>query len=534
MSGPTPEQARDRLLARVAARENLTEFAKFVDIPGVPITAEASDSVWDVVETPLAKHHILILQVLQDLVEDKLEHDGKVVRRVMLMFPPGSAKSTYATVVFPAWMMGTRPGIETILTGYGDTIVKRHGKRCRQLVDSEPFRELFGCGLDPQTKAANEWQSANGSSYKGAGITAGITGFRTSLLVWDDLVKGREDADSATMRNKVWNAYTDDARSRKTPGAHEVGIGTRWHEMDHIGAILPEGYAGESGFIDCRDGNTWLVVCCAAQCEREDDPLEREIGELIWPEWFGDDPEGDYWRDKRVNPRSWASLYQQRPAPEEGLYFKKDWTNHYRDLPSKMDYYISWDGAVSDADSADETVIAVWGVDTAGRIHMVTVWRARATMDVWISQLVTLAQQWKPAAIVGEGGVIRRAAEPYLSREMRARGAFYLTEYVTRSADKSAMARPAQAMMAAGQILFPTTTDADDFLDQMYRFPTAAHDDCVDTLANLCLYLEQIWAAAPPKHEPQPHAGILSHELKVSSLMPKKKSKRSKYAVTRR
>ena len=155
------------LLQRRRARERLTEYAKFIDIPGVPLPEEyepedgwndpeyiervgdlvedLNDHSFNVVETELAIHHTIVLDTCQDLVERNLryyfdddgeiqpctpEYRGKyhVCMRVMLMLPPGSAKSTYASVVFPTWQMGNNPNHEIILTGYGDTICKRHGK----------------------------------------------------------------------------------------------------------------------------------------------------------------------------------------------------------------------------------------------------------------------------------------------------------------------------------------------------------------------------------------------------------------------
>jgi len=106
----TVEEAKKLLRQKIKAKTSLVDFAKYVDIPGVPVDEEnIPDSRFQVVETPLAFHHELILDALDRMVKGKLQHKGKVVRRVMLMFPPGSAKSTYASVVFPPWFMGNNP-----------------------------------------------------------------------------------------------------------------------------------------------------------------------------------------------------------------------------------------------------------------------------------------------------------------------------------------------------------------------------------------------------------------------------------------
>jgi phage terminase large subunit-like protein len=264
-----------------------------------------------------------------------------------------------------------------------------------------------------------------------------------------------------------------------------------------MGRILPEGYAGESGYMLCRDGNVWLVICLAAQCERKDDPLGRQIGEMIWSEWFGE----GYWAEKRMNPRSWASLYQQRPAPEEGAFFKREWFKRYEVLPLG-DNWIGFDGAVTDEEEnseADDTVLQVWRVDEFARLYLVDEYCKATTMDIWIEVMLKKGIAFKPMKIVGESGIIRRAAEPFLKRAMLKMKAWFAFEWVTRHSNKPAMARGAQAMAASGQIFIPYGQVGDDFIDECLRFPTSKKDNRVDAFVNLCLHLEHIWEASPPK-----------------------------------
>jgi hypothetical protein len=465
-------QAVTLLTNRAEAQDNLITFARTIDIPAVPV--ENTNDEWEMVDTPLAAHHLLTLYALQSMTCGRLLYDpitlkpitiptprglewvtapvgsprlggssfkvidpspmplpgslplpptvseaidstqnitftdeetsekcentrhsnpvshtdgrhsgdenilipghipkqltegirAEICRRVMIMQPPGSAKSTYGSVVFPVWEMGRTKGTEMILTGWGDPICRKHGKRARKICESDLYRGIFSTGLDRDTRAAEDWGLENESTYKSSGINSGVAGFRCDGLVWDDLTKNRKEADSETIRNDTYNAYIDDARSRKKPDAWEVGIGTRWHEDEIMGRILPEGYAGESGYILCRDGNVWLVICLPAECERDDDPLGREKGEMIWSEWFGE----NYWAEKRVNARSWGSLYQQRPAPEEGIMFKKEDFKFYDVLPMG-DNWMCIDPAVSEEDDADDTAILVFRVDEFARIH---------------------------------------------------------------------------------------------------------------------------------------------------------------------
>lgn len=439
-----------------------------------------------------------------------------VCSRVMVMMPPGSAKSTYASVVFPTWQMGRRPDTEVILTGWGDPVCRRHGKRARQICKTSLYRSIMASGLDPNTRAAEDWMLTNNSSYKSSGINSGVAGFRCDGLVWDDLTKNRKEADSQTIRNDVYNAYIDDARSRKKPHAWEVGIGTRWHEDEIMGRTLPEGYAGESGYMRCRDGNVWLVICLAAECERKDDPLGREIGEMIWPEWFGE----SYWAEKRVNARSWGSLYQQRPAPEEGIYFKREDFKRYDVLP-EGDNWIGLDPAVTDEDEsadADDTCIQAWRTDEYARLYLIDEYCKPVTMDIWIGELIKFGKRFKPMKICSESGVIRRAAEPFIKRAMMKAKSFFSFEWAHRSANKPAMARGAQAMVASGQIFVPYGSVGDDFIEECLKFPASKKDNRVDAFVNLCMHLEFIWDAAPPKTVTEESTIIEGGGIPIKSL----------------
>ncbi|MDE2469852.1 MAG: hypothetical protein KGL35_14215, partial [Bradyrhizobium sp.] len=133
----------------------------------------------------------------------------------------------------------------------------------------------------------------------------------------DDPVKGRKDANSETVQIATWDAYLDDVMTRLVPGGWAVIIMTRWAVEDLGGKILPEGWNGESGMFECRDGRTWEVLCLQAKCETQTDPLGRKIGEYLWPQWF----DREHWIPFEREPRSWNSLYQQRPRPSEGAFF---------------------------------------------------------------------------------------------------------------------------------------------------------------------------------------------------------------------
>ena len=478
------------LLRRRKARECLLEFSQQIVIPGAPMSDDPDEWQFKAIETRVAAHHRLLMETLQRISETP---GG----RAMVFMPPGSAKSTYTSVVFPAWAMGRKPGTQIILGSYATDLARKHGKRARQIVASPEYRSIFGEGLAPGSTAANEWALTNGSEYMSAGLLAGLTGNRADGLLIDDPTAGREEAESETMREKIKAAYDDDARSRIKPGGWRVIVATRWHEDDLPGSILPENWHGESGRILCRDGHYWEIICLPALADRSDDPLGRALGEGLWPEWF----KPGHWEEFKFPPRSWLSLYQQKPTSDEGTFFKREWMKRYTDCPKHLSIYMSGDFAVTDS-GGDYTELAVWGVDELDNVYALDWWYGQTSADVWVKALIDRAMRFKPLWFVGETGPIRRAIEPLLNKEMEARKHYVATEWLS-GGDKAANARSFQGMCSVGKVHFPATEWAERAIDQMLRFPSGKHDDVVDTCGLFGRFIDRTWKAIVPK-EPKP------------------------------
>ena len=464
---------------RELARRSVTDFASMAEIPTVPVTADNDLDAYHTLKLGgLALHHRTLLGALQKVA------DG-VTPNLMVFMPPGSAKSTYVDVVFAPWFMARKPKQAVILTSYGSDLARKQGRRARALVKSRGFGQLFDAGLSADSASADEWTLTNGSEYMAGGITSGVTGNRADLLVIDDPVRGREDADSETMRRKTRDAYDDDLTTRLKPGGRQVVIQTRWNQGDLSGEILPENWAGESGMIDCRDGRSWRVMRVPAICDRADDPLGRNIGDTLWPEWFGP----DHWEPFKRNSRTWSALFQQLPAPDEGTFFQRDWLTEWTDKPANMHVYGTSDYAVT-ADGGDYTVHRVWGIGGAGNLYRLDGWRGQTTADVWIER--------KPFAWFGEAGVIMKAVEPMLKRRMIERGVFCRLEFLSSINDKPTRARGFQARAAMGKVFFEPGADISEFL----AFPAGKHDDDVDCASLIGRAIDQ----AHPAIVPQPEA----------------------------
>ncbi len=488
--------AAQELLRRRRARASLSEYARFIDVPGAPVSDDEDEERFRPVETVLVKHHQLILAATQRCIE---RHAG----RTMLFLPPGTAKSTYATVVAPTWAMGAKPGFKVIGVSYGSDLARKFGRRMRSIVRQEAFHALFGTGLSADSSAADEWALGNDSEFMGGGILSGITGNRADFIPIDDPIKGRKEADSDLTRKSTIEAYQDDVLTRLKPGGSLMLTQTRWNLGDLAGSILPEDYDGRSGMIECRDGNIWEVICVPAQAERLDDPLERKVGEYIWPEWFP----ADHWEPFKRIPRTWSALYQQRPSPETGDYFERDWLKTYSLAPPRatLNIYGASDYAVT-ADGGDYTVHVIVGIDPEGRLYVLDMWRGRTSSDLWVEAFCDLVLKWKPIGWAEETGQIKSGVGPFLQRRMLERGAFVARKaFPTRGGDKAVRAQSIRGRIALQGLYLPQEAPwLSDLISEMMSFPVGVHDDQCDALGLIGQLLDLMQTKPAPSSQVKP------------------------------
>jgi predicted phage terminase large subunit-like protein len=496
-----------RALDILDARESFAAFCRMVEIPGAPMGAG------------LAAHHLELCTVLQAI-------DEGAVERAMFFLPPGSAKSTYGAVLFPPWFMARQRNRNVIVATYGSDLARKHGRRARGVVKQRAFRDVFGLELDPASKAADEWalssgsqiglsgeDESTGSEFMGGGIRSGMTGNRADLIIIDDPVKGREEAESETIRKRTLEAYQDDLRTRLKANGRIIIIQTRWHEEDLAGSILPEDYDGQSGWISCRDGRWWYVVCIPAEAESKDDPLGRQPGELLWPEYWP----ASHWIEPRQSARTWASLYQQRPRPAEGTFFQKGWFKRYAagQAHPYLHVYLTSDHAPGGMADSDYSCVRVWGVDPEGDIWLLDGFRHQATMDV-TADMVTgnlknpsrppgapeiqgLIRRWRPYCWFPEGDNNWKAIAGFVTRRLREESLGCRIEAISpHGADKAAKAQAFQGMAASGRVYLPEGPMGDDVLDQYLKFPLGAHDDEVDAAGVIGRVLDMAHPAIVP------------------------------------
>lgn len=430
-----------------------------------------------------APHHRLIARHLEQVERGD-------ITRLMITMPPRHGKSMLASEFFPAWYLGRNPDHYVVTATYAQELADDFGRKVKNQIEDTGFKAIFpGVGLADDSKSAKRFHIEgelggieHATSQRGAfyavGVGGPLTGRGAHLLLIDDPVKNREDAESELIRKKTKDWYTSTAYTRLMPGGRVVVIQTRWHEDDLSGWLQAE-----------HEHEGWVVL---------DLPAISDAGNALWPEQY--DIEALERIKRALPPRDWSALYQQRPTPEEGDYFKAEWFRTATPPPrEQMRIYGASDYAVT-ADGGDYTVHVIVGIDPDGRMWLLDLWRKQAASDEWVEAWCDLVIKWKPMGWAEETGQIKAGVGPFLEKRARERKAYCFREQFPTRGDKAVRAQSIRGRMAMeGLYIAASALFRADLISECLRFPAGVHDDQVDALGLAGQLLDKMLKGVPPK-----------------------------------
>lgn len=408
-------------------------------------------------------NHLQALDELLTEVTRYVETGGKEgVGRALISMPPRHGKSLTVSRLYPAWHIGRNPDHRAMLVSYGADLAQKHSRYVRNFLNAPLYQECFkGITLAPDSKAADAWDIAGHDGGMDAmGIGGGATGKGAHLLIIDDPIKNREQAESQTWRDKVWDSYTDDLYTRLEPGGAVIVMATRWQEDDLIGRLLK------------NESDKWHILNL---------PAIGSDGEALWPERYPLPVLRDI--ERTLGPYAWSSEYQQSPTPAEGGIFKRAWFTPRADhSPSVVATVRYWDLAMSEKTSADYTAGVKLAICEDGHRYVMDVVHQQVEwgdLTEFIAQVI-LADGVTCAQGIEEKGFMSRAIQA-LNIDSRLHG--YQIWGFPADKDKVTRALPIAAKCAAGVVHILDRHWTDTFLDELCSFSNGAHDDQVDAFA---------------------------------------------------
>lgn len=398
------------------------------------------------------------------------EHLDKVRRReidrLAIHMPPRHGKSETVTYRFPVCWLEDNPTDNVLITGYNQRFANKFGRRTRNLAVERGI-------VSGDKAAADEWETSAGGLLMTRGVGSPPTGTGFNLIVIDDPVRRRQDAESETIREATWDWYTDDLYQRLEPGGAIVLIMTLWHE-DDVGA---RAVASEPG--------RWTVLKLPA-IARESDPMGRTPGAALWPERF---PIEALERTRSVmarneGERAFEALYQQNPTPREGSIFRVGMLGFVDAVPANLPTVRKWDVAATQDGGDWSAGVKLAGPDSDGLYYVLDVVRGQ-----WESSARN-RQMRLTAETDGRGVRVIVPEDPGSAGKDSARAfvsllAGYSVKAVKETGSKALRADPLAAQVNAGNVRLVRGEWNRAFVEELRQFTGAEGntDDQVDAAA---------------------------------------------------
>lgn len=465
--------AAKELLSRRRAREGLLDFTTY--------TKKNYQVNW---------HHELACRKIDELISGK-------TKRLIISMPPRHGKSELVSRRVPAYALGLNPDTRIIATSYSANLASRMNRDAQRIIESKEYRVLFpDTQLASGSKEAQDHSTQNASmfevvghegAYISAGVRGSITGSGFDIGIIDDPFKNREEAESETIRARVWEWYTDTFYTRQEENAAILMTMTRWHEDDLVGRVL-------NLAKNDPDADQWEVVVLPALSEETRAPYDRRDG----PEqalWEGKYSEATLKKTRATVPvYTWLSLYQQRPSAAKGNLFKRKSFQYFTESPGTYDLHTkegivqvpqqscivfqTCDPAGTAKTSSDYFVLSTWALTPINELLLLDVFRTQIEGPDHMEYITKNYHRWHPSAIGFESVSIgkttyqniRRAGLPVI--DLKPEG-----DKFSRALSAAIRLNTKTTYFRAGAAWLTT------WEDELLHFPKVKHDDQVDTLS---------------------------------------------------
>jgi len=420
------------------------------------------------------RHHKIMAEAFERVANGDL-------KRLIINMPPRHTKSEFASYLLPAWFLGQYPEKKIIQTAHTAELSVGFGRKVRNLVDSDDYKEIFPeLGLRADSKAAGRWSTSKGGEYFAIGVGGAVTGKGADLLIIDDPHSEQEGQSAdAGVFDKVYDWYTSGPRQRLQPGGAIIIVMTRWHKRDLTGKIVKTSVQ--------REGmDEWEVI---------EFPAIMPSGNALWPE-FWSLTELEALRSELPAPK-WQAQYQQDPSSEESALVKREWWKKWEEeRPPQCEFIIqSWDTAFLKTQRADYSACTTWGVfyqpDDTGvtqpNIILLDAYKERLEFPELKKCAFEFYNEFEPDACIVEA----KAAGTPLIFELRAMG-IPVSEYTpSRGNDKISRVNAVSDLFASGIVWCPETRFAEEVIEEFASFPAGEHDDLVDSSTQALLRFRQ-------------------------------------------
>ena len=464
--------------ARRARARYLNAKPKPVTVKDVPLTDYKLATWHDYIHS----YHLDCLDKLLERVTLHVESKGtdpRGIQNVMISMPRRYGKST-TVESFIQWHLGRNPNDRVMIVSYGSNLPAKMSRTIRNRMRTPQYHQIYPhIQLASDSKSIQNWDlegftgGCNAMSINGA-----ATGLGFHVLVVDDPIKNRQEAESQVTRDTTFSELQDSIfNGANTRYAAKIMIGTRWHGDDPIGRFQRQ------------QPEEWVIFKLPALVDEPYQILDHDGGLLY--ERMPDEPLWDYKHtleemkaeEQNAGPYSWASLWQQEPIEARGNIFRREWmmTIPSYSVPELNTVVRAWDLAMSDRDSADFTAGVKVGKDNDGNFYVLDVFHARVDFGNLHDTMLEVMERDGPEVLQGieKAGYMSRVIESLMAD---GRTHSYPIMPLTVDKDKLTRALPMTGRFASGKVFLVQSGWNENYIEEMVVFSGkgSAHDDQVD------------------------------------------------------
>jgi len=423
------------------------------------------------------KHHKKIAEKFNQIANGK-------IKRLIINMPPRHTKSEFASFLLPSWMVGRKPNLKIIQSTHTTELAIRFGRKAKNLMDSQEYKEIFKTRLREDSQAAGKWETEQGGEYYAAGVGSAITGRGADLLIIDD-PHSEQDALNVTALERAYEWYTSGPRQRLQPGGAIVVVMTRWNMKDLTGMLLKNQKELKS--------DKWEVI---------EFPAILPSGKAVWPEyWKKDELEGV---KASISIGKWNAQWMQNPTAEEGSLIKREWWKVWDKphIPPLQHIIQSYDTAFLKKETADYSAITTWGVfypddDSPANLILLDSFKERLEFPELRKEALEQYRYWNPETVIIEG----KASGMPLTFELRKMGIPVINYTPSKGNDKHARVNAVSPLFESGQIWAPDEKFAEEVIEECASFPYGDNDDLVDSTTQAIMRFRQGGFITHPEDE---------------------------------
>jgi predicted phage terminase large subunit-like protein len=397
---------------------------------------------------------------------------------LLIKVPFRHSKSTIISRYLPPKFIGQFPDKEVIVATYAAALAREFSRFARdRVMRSDEYQLIYDARLAEKEQSVDVWGiEGKEGKVRWVGLGGSITGKGGHLVIIDDFFKGREEANSELMRDKIWDSICNDLLTRRPDPCIVIILATPWHLDDPFGRIA----------------NAMKV-----------DPRFPRFEEMKFPAKDSAYPEGFLWTRKfskewyesqfsTLGPYYASALLQCEPVPRGGSMFRIDKVKKYTIPPDDIAWTRGWDLA-----STEKSRISPDPDYTVG-IKLGVKWIASGVEGQNIPILYIddmIRGRWEA---LQRSNIIRDTAigDGEINVGVEAFGGFKdaytemagilsglrVVKKVQLPGDKISKWAPLEAAFAAGNVYIREAPWNQDFLDEMGVAPDGRHDDIPDAL----------------------------------------------------